>query len=103
MNHNSAKDNNHFLVSFVSGGFAGCTGATIISPINRIAIVYQATTEPFEYKKAYRLAIKIYKERGIFDFWRGNLSTVLRVYPFSAITFGVYDKLKMLPVFQNQH
>ena len=37
----------------------------------------------------------IVKEEGsIFRLWRGNLSTVMRIFPYSAVQFGVYDSLK---------
>ena len=84
-----------FLISFCSGGLAGICAKSALAPIDRVKIVYQATDRQFTYKSAFNLSKEIYTKHGISNFWRGNLAAILRVFPYSAINFAIFDFLKL--------
>lgn len=79
------------MPSFISGGVAGIVGKTVIAPFDRIKIIFQTTVKPFTYKEGWKEAVNIYKKEGPFGFWRGNLISLLQVFPYTAIQFASFD------------
>ena len=85
-----------FGISFVSGGFAGIVAKTAVAPLERIKIIYQTSSIPFTYSSALTKAADLYKQNGFLTFYRGNLPNILRITPYSAIQFALFDLLKNL-------
>ena len=79
------KTKKHVIQSFVSGGIAGVIAKTTIAPIERIKIIYLATSEEFHYRTGLEKAIKITKECGIMSLWRGNILSCSRTFFYAAI------------------
>ena len=52
---------------------------------------FKTTNRKFSYSDGFKDAKFIFGEYGIWNFWRGNSANVLRVFPFSAINFAVFD------------
>lgn len=52
------------LNSLIAGSMAGMVAKTIVAPVDRIKIMYQASTKPFTYKKGWKTAENIYKHQG---------------------------------------
>ena len=42
----------------------------------------------------FRAGAEIYSERGILGLFQGHSATLLRVFPYAAIKFMVYDQLE---------
>jgi hypothetical protein len=40
--------------------------------------------------------MKIYNNEGVLGYWRGLVPSLLRIYPYAALQFAVYDKLKLI-------
>eukprot|EP00992_Anisonema_acinus_P000878 TRINITY_DN10315_c0_g1_i1.p1 TRINITY_DN10315_c0_g1~~TRINITY_DN10315_c0_g1_i1.p1 ORF type:complete len:637 (+),score=110.74 TRINITY_DN10315_c0_g1_i1:55-1911(+) len=82
--------------SMLAGAFAGFVAKSLIAPLDRIKILYQVNPErPFTYRRGCRTAQVIYANAGPDALWRGNLASVLRVLPFSAIAYTTFDRLEM--------
>eukprot|EP01062_Namystynia_karyoxenos_P019150 TRINITY_DN17177_c0_g2_i1.p1 TRINITY_DN17177_c0_g2~~TRINITY_DN17177_c0_g2_i1.p1 ORF type:complete len:691 (+),score=217.39 TRINITY_DN17177_c0_g2_i1:75-2075(+) len=77
----------------VAGGLAGAIAKTVIAPADRIKILYQVNSQRiFTWGAAARSGLKIYTNEGLAGLWRGNGATMLRVVPYSAVTFMTYER-----------
>lgn len=84
--------------SLVAGGVAGAVSRTIVSPFERAKILLQL--QGAEAQKAYRGMFptiwKMYKDEGWRGWYRGNLLNCIRIVPYSAVQFGVFEEVKLL-------
>lgn len=79
----------------VCGGLAGSAAKTVIAPGDRVKIMFQTdTTKPFTWKAAWGTGRDIYMTQGLRGLWRGHSATLLRVAPYSATSFAVFDTYK---------
>ncbi|KAK4689929.1 vacuolar protein sorting-associated protein 54, partial [Tremellales sp. Uapishka_1] len=85
-----------------SGGLAGATSRTVVSPLERLKIILQVQATSAKGKnvagKAYGgvwsgLA-RMWKEEGIRGFMKGNGVNVIRIIPYSAVQFVSYGAFK---------
>lgn len=53
-----------------------------------------ATASTSSRNTLYHAGIRIIKEEGILSFWKGNLTSVIHRFPYSAINFTVYEELQ---------
>ena len=80
------------------GGVAGAVAKTVTAPFSRLTILFQVhsmvTTKGHRPKFAMSLNggfQKIIERGGIMSLWRGNMTSVLHRFPYSAINFYVYE------------
>ena len=80
------------------GGTAGAVAKTITAPFSRLTILFQVhsmvTTKENRPKFAMSLNngfSKIIERGGVLSLWRGNMTSVLHRFPYSAINFYVYE------------
>ena len=97
LNQNNSKDKASITKkgfgyeSFVSGGLAGMVAKTIISPIERVKLIFMVGRQQFRYLAAIAKLVEIAKNERIVGLWRGNSMSMLRVFPYTAIV-DQYDK-----------
>eukprot|EP00977_Amphora_coffeiformis_P014761 scaffold4223_cov189-Amphora_coffeaeformis.AAC.21 len=80
------------------GGMAGSVAKTVTAPFSRLTILYQVhsmVTTKVD-RPAYAMSLrsafeKVVDRGGILSLWRGNLTSVLHRFPYSAINFYVYE------------
>ena len=84
----------------ICGGMAGSIAKTLTAPLSRLTILFQVhslvTTKKYAPKYADSVsegALKIMKRGGVLSFWKGNGTSVLHRFPFSAINFFVYENM----------
>jgi len=84
------------VASFMAGGVAGAVSRTVVSPLERLKILYQIqSVGRNEYKLPIHKALgKIWKEEGFAGFMKGNGSNCIRIVPYSAIQFASYNFYK---------
>ena len=83
------------LELLVSGAVSGALAKSAIAPMDRIKILFQ--TDPnraFDARSAVGLAKKIHASSGITSFWKGHTATLMRVAPYSATNFFVFDRTR---------
>lgn len=84
--------------SLLAGGVAGAVSRTIVSPFERAKILLQL--QGAEAQKAYRGMFptiwKMYKDEGWRGWYRGNMLNCIRIVPYSAVQFGVFEEVKLL-------
>ncbi|CCF56496.1 hypothetical protein KAFR_0B01980 [Kazachstania africana CBS 2517] len=86
---------NESNVTFVSGGIAGAVSRTVVSPFERVKILLQVQSTRAPYNNGVFKAIsQVYKEENVKGLFRGNGLNCIRVFPYSAVQFVVYDYCK---------
>jgi len=88
------------LKQLFCGGVAGSTAKTITAPLSRLTILSQVhslvTTKGDRPKFSMTISSglkKIVQRGGVMSLWRGNGTSVLHRFPFSAINFYVYENM----------
>eukprot|EP00429_Kryptoperidinium_foliaceum_P011932 CAMPEP_0176029690 /NCGR_PEP_ID=MMETSP0120_2-20121206/14592_1 /TAXON_ID=160619 /ORGANISM="Kryptoperidinium foliaceum, Strain CCMP 1326" /LENGTH=214 /DNA_ID=CAMNT_0017362917 /DNA_START=159 /DNA_END=800 /DNA_ORIENTATION=- len=93
------------------GGIAGSVAKTVTAPFSRLTILFQVhslvTTKSNRPKYAMNLKggfSKIIERGGFMSLWKGNMTSVIHRFPYSAINFYVYENaLDMLVGMQRSH
>jgi solute carrier family 25 phosphate transporter 23/24/25/41 len=85
-----------FTAAFLSGGVAGAVSRTVVSPLERLKILYQVQSAG---REEYKLSIwrglkKMWTDEGWRGFMRGNGTNCIRIIPYSAVQFGAYNIYK---------
>jgi solute carrier family 25 protein 43 len=79
----------------VSGGFAGVVSRTITSPLDVVKILAQVGTR--ETKSGFISSFRnVYQKEGLLAFWKGNAIACLRLFPYNAVQFTAFNKLKVM-------
>ncbi|OQR95944.1 Mitochondrial Carrier (MC) Family [Thraustotheca clavata] len=93
-----SKDTKHLLC----GGVAGCTSRTAVAPLERLKILYQVqdvlktSNEPKQYGSMLQSLRKIIVEEGWKGLFKGNGANCVRVFPYTAIQFAMFEKMRPL-------
>nr|VWP00636.1 Cytochrome P450 monooxygenase CYP52X1 [Ganoderma boninense] len=92
---------NYLLRSGFAGGVAGCVAKTVVAPLDRVKILFQASNPEFQkyagtWSGAFHAVSKIYREHGVRGLLQGHSATLLRIAPYAAIKFMTYDQLEPL-------
>jgi solute carrier family 25 phosphate transporter 23/24/25/41 len=84
------------LASFVAGGVAGAVSRTVVSPLERLKILFQVqSVGRNEYKMSVPKALaKMWREEGWRGFMAGNGTNCIRIVPYSAVQFSAYGVYK---------
>lgn len=87
----------------VAGACAGAVSRTLLAPVERVKLLKQLQGSVVDLIQtpnlsAVQVARKIYREEGVWAFWRGNVPNVLRVSGTSAIHFTCMDYYKRAAV-----
>jgi solute carrier family 25 phosphate transporter 23/24/25/41 len=91
------------VASFMAGGVAGAVSRTVVSPLERLKILFQVQSAG---RDAYKMPIlkalgKMWREEGFRGFMAGNGTNCIRIVPYSAVQFGSYNFYK--PVCYKRH
>ncbi|KAH0565891.1 hypothetical protein GP486_000721 [Trichoglossum hirsutum] len=84
------------LAAFLAGGVAGAVSRTVVSPLERLKILFQIQSKGREeYKLSVgRGLVKMWKEEGWRGLMRGNGTNCIRIIPYSAVQFASYSFYK---------
>ncbi|KAF8627793.1 hypothetical protein AX15_004219 [Amanita polypyramis BW_CC] len=95
------QDLNKVLRSGLAGGVAGCVAKTVVAPLDRVKILFQASNPDFQkyagtWSGALRAGTKIYQESGVRGLFQGHSATLLRIFPYAAIKFMTYERIHQI-------
>ncbi|CAA7259153.1 unnamed protein product [Cyclocybe aegerita] len=96
------KQSLHYIVrSGLAGGVAGCVAKTVVAPLDRVKILFQASNPEFKqyagsWSGAFRAGTEIYRHGGVRGLFQGHSATLLRIFPYAAIKFMAYDQIHYL-------
>lgn len=84
------------VAAFCAGGVAGAVSRTVVSPLERLKILFQVQSAG---RDAYKLSVgkalaQMWREEGWRGFMRGNGTNCIRIVPYSAVQFGSYNFYK---------
>lgn len=84
--------------SLIAGGIAGAISRTVVSPFERAKILLQLQGPEAQraYKGMFPTIWKMYKDEGWRGWYRGNMLNCIRIVPYSAVQFAVFEKCKHL-------
>lgn len=82
-----------FTAAFCAGGVAGAVSRTVVSPLERLKILYQVQSAGRnEYKMPVFKALgKMWRDEGWKGFMRGNGTNCIRIVPYSAVQFSSFN------------
>lgn len=84
------------FAAFLAGGVAGAVSRTVVSPLERLKILFQVQSAGrTEYKMPVGQALmKMWRDEGWKGFMRGNGANCIRIIPYSAVQFSSYNFYK---------
>ncbi|CAG8483448.1 16673_t:CDS:2 [Rhizophagus irregularis] len=91
----------YIIRSGVAGGVAGCVAKTVIAPLDRVKILFQASNPHFQkyagtWSGAFQASKEIYTINGVRGLFQGNSATLLRILPYAAIKFVAFEQIRHL-------
>lgn len=83
----------------MAGGVAGSVAKTIVAPLDRVKILFQASNPQFaKYSGSWagvaHAMRHIYQQDGVMGLYRGHSATLLRVFPYAAVKFIAYEQIR---------
>jgi len=83
----------------LAGGIAGSVAKTVVAPLDRVKILFQASNPQFlkyagTWTGVFRATQEIYSQAGVRGLYQGHSATLLRVFPYAAIKFMAYSKFR---------
>ncbi|EAU29501.1 mitochondrial carrier protein LEU5 [Aspergillus terreus NIH2624] len=89
----------YVLRSGLAGGLAGCAAKTVVAPLDRVKILFQASNPQFaKYTGSWFGLVSAVRDikhhegaRGLF---KGHSATLLRIFPYAAIKFLAYEQIR---------
>lgn len=95
----------YILKSGVAGGIAGIVAKTLVSPFDRVKILFQTSNPKFTtfqndnvFFALYKALNKIVIDDGVKGLFRGNSITVLRIFPYASIKFITYEQVRAVVI-----
>ncbi|QIW99103.1 hypothetical protein AMS68_004621 [Peltaster fructicola] len=87
--------------SGTAGGLAACAAKTVVAPLDRVKILFQASNPQFakytgSWAGAVRAMSDIYQEMGVRGLFRGHSATLLRIFPYGGIKFLAYEQFRAI-------
>lgn len=96
------------LRSLTAGGVAACAAKTVVAPLDRVKILFQASNPQFQkytgsWAGALRAIRDIYRADGPKGLFRGHSATLLRIFPYGGIKFMAYEQIRAIVIPTKQH
>ncbi|EKG19183.1 Mitochondrial carrier protein [Macrophomina phaseolina MS6] len=93
----------YIIKSGVAGGFAGCAAKTVVGPLDRVKILFQASNPQFaKYTGSWSgvaIALRdIYQQNGVRGLFKGHSATLLRIFPYAGIKFLAYEQIRNIVI-----
>ncbi|KAI9486968.1 MAG: mitochondrial carrier domain-containing protein [Benjaminiella poitrasii] len=91
----------YVIRSGLAGGLAGCAGKTVIAPLDRVKILFQARNPTFEkyagkFTGVFKAGQEIFRKDGIRGLFQGHSVTLIRIFPYAAIKFIAYEQIRAI-------
>lgn len=89
----------YIIRSGLAGGLAGCAAKTVVGPLDRVKILFQASNPQFakytgSWFGVFTAMKDINKNDGLRGLFRGHSATLLRVFPYAGIKFLAYEQIR---------
>ncbi|KAL8787282.1 MAG: hypothetical protein Q9195_007841 [Heterodermia aff. obscurata] len=89
----------YVLRTGLAGGLAGCAAKTVVAPLDRVKILFQASNPQFaKYTGSWFGVVTamrdIKRQDGMRGLFRGHSATLLKIFPYAAIKFLTYEQVR---------
>ncbi|KAF8126983.1 mitochondrial carrier domain-containing protein [Boletus edulis] len=106
--HRDRRSLDYAFRSGLAGGLAGCVAKTVVAPLDRVKILFQASNPDFQkyagsWTGTFRAGLAIYRDAGTRGLLQGHSATLLRIFPYAAIKFMAYDQCRPLLIPTRDH
>ncbi|KAI4091068.1 MAG: hypothetical protein LQ339_008205 [Xanthoria mediterranea] len=93
----------YVLRTGLAGGLAGCAAKTIVGPLDRVKILFQASNPQFaKYTGSWFGVVTamrdINRQSGLRGLFRGHSATLLRIFPYASIKFLAYEQFRAVVI-----
>ncbi|KAH0014163.1 hypothetical protein KCU78_g8804, partial [Aureobasidium melanogenum] len=93
----------YILRSGLAGGIAGCAAKTVVGPLDRVKILFQASSPQYaKYTGSwfgfFRAMRDIRTNEGTRGLFRGHSATLLRIFPYAGIKFLAYEQIRAVMI-----
>lgn len=93
------KSLDYVLRSGLAGGAAGCAAKTVVAPLDRVKILFQASNPQFAKHTGSWTGLiaainDIKRYEGPRGLYKGHSATLLRIFPYAAIKFLAYEQIR---------
>ncbi|KAF6145331.1 hypothetical protein GIB67_016792 [Kingdonia uniflora] len=83
-----------FVRELVAGGVAGGFAKSSVAPLERVKILFQTRRSEFQSVGLLGSFKKIARTEGILGFYRGNGASTVRIVPYAALHYMVYEQYR---------
>ena len=87
----------HFWRRMIAGGLSGAAAKTCSAPLDRVKILYQVRSKHYPSRRGVlrtlASVVQLEKPGALF---KGNMAQLLRIVPYSSITFVTFERVKMV-------
>ncbi|KAF2152504.1 mitochondrial carrier [Myriangium duriaei CBS 260.36] len=95
------KSPEYITRNFIAGGLAGCAAKTVVGPLDRVKILFQASNPQFQkYTGSWFGVVKairdIYSSAGTRGLFRGHSATLVRIFPYAGVKFLAYEQVRAI-------
>lgn len=80
----------------LAGGISGSIAKSAVAPLDRVKILYQTRSQAYPYQGVFGTLKTIFVREGVSGLWRGNWSSVVRIFPYAAIQFASHERYKSI-------
>ncbi|KIV93705.1 hypothetical protein PV10_04901 [Exophiala mesophila] len=92
----------------LAGGLAGCAAKTVVGPLDRVKILFQASNPQFakytgSWFGVFTAMRDINHQSGLRGLFRGHSATILRVFPYASIKFLAYEQIRAIIIPNKAH
>ncbi|CAG8500488.1 3555_t:CDS:2 [Paraglomus brasilianum] len=89
----------YIIRTAAAGGIAGCMAKTVIAPLDRVKILFQASNPKFQkyagsWLGVFQVARQLYILDGYRGLFQGHSATLIRIFPYAAVKFVAYEQFK---------
>ena len=87
------------LKNMIAGGVAGAVSRTAVSPLERMKILFQVQGTGVaggNYSGVISTLARMRREEGWRGYFKGNLTNIVRIVPYSAVQFSTYELAKQV-------
>ncbi|KAF1817182.1 mitochondrial carrier [Eremomyces bilateralis CBS 781.70] len=93
----------YVVKSGIAGGIAGCAAKTLVGPLDRVKILFQASNPLFrKYTGSWYGVLEamrdINRKDGMRGLFRGHSATLLRIFPYAGIKFLAYEQIRAVVI-----
>ncbi|MCJ1454812.1 hypothetical protein MMC28_005165 [Mycoblastus sanguinarius] len=97
--HRHKQNPDYVLRTGLAGGLAACAAKTVVGPLDRVKILFQASNPQFaKYTGSWFGVVTamrdINRQDGIRGLFRGHSATLLRIFPYGSIKFLAYEQIR---------